>query len=119
MFRRSHRRGFFAAQPLRGDVQKFSKQLHHIGAGDGLAANILTDLAFPKFMTLFLRRMDQIGLLHAGGIHSDLQLFGKHVLIHAVPSVQSSNYRFKVQFNAKLNYKLNSRLNSSFYEQIN
>ena len=42
-------------------------------------------------MTFFLRCMDQICLLHAGGIHGNLQLFGKHVLIHAVPFVQSSN----------------------------
>ena len=70
-------------------------------------------------MTFFLRCMDQICLLHAGGIHGDFQLFGKHVLIHAVPFVQSSNYRFKVQFNIELNYKMNNRMNSSFRELLN
>ena len=59
----------FAFKPGRRDVQKFCEEFKYILTGDGFSAYILTDLAFPKFMTILGRCMNQVGLLHAGSIH--------------------------------------------------
>ena len=116
--RRAHRGTWITAKPLRGDVQKIGKQLHHVGAGDGLAANVLADLAFPQLVTLFLGCMDQIRLLHAGGIHGDLQLIGELGLIHILPFVHGSKECSKFNLDYIEHHEL-INLNLKFNELVN